>query len=492
MVKTYLIILTVYLIATFIIGIYAGKASTSMSAFYVGGRSLGPWVIATTWAATLISASTFIGVTGYGYRNGWAGVIWGGLCMSFGGILAWVLLGKRIRLISEKVNALTIPGLLFARYENKTINTIIAVMIFIFYIPMLMVQFVSSGILMESIFGIPYMWGIILFGIIVVFYTTAGGFLAVAYTDFIQAIVMVICFLFATPIILSKIGGIGNLQTALQSIDPGLLSPHGVNNAFPNILIVSWVVYYLFGSFGQPYMLIRFATAKNLKVMKLALPIAMVFITWMYFNVSVMGFGARILLPGLDAPDEALPQLIKTQLNAVLGGIMISAIFAAMMSTVDSTLHVVGTAVAKDLYSSIHPDVSEKKMLMISRLATGVVGAIGVIASMNPPDSVLELTTYGWTCLSAALFMPVVAGMFWKRFNAAGAMASMLGGGISGAIVIGLFGGISIGVHPMMIALPIAIVCGIAGSLLTPPPEKRIVDVFFDRELLNKKETPGS
>ena len=225
---------------------------------------------------------------------------------------------------------------------------------------------------------------------------------------------------------------------------------------------------------------------------KLALPIAMVFITWMYFNVSVMGFGARILLPGLDAADEALPQLIKTQLNAVLGGIMISAIFAAMMSTVDSTLHVVGTAVAKDLYSSIHPDVSEKKMLMISRLATGVVGAIGVIASMNPPDSVLELTTYGWTCLSAALFMPVVAGMFWKRFNAAGAMASMLGGGISGAIVIGLFGGISIGVHPMMIALPIAIVCGIAGSLLTPPPEKRIVDVFFDRELLNKKETPGS
>lgn len=490
MVSTYWSVLIVYLVVTFAIGIWAGRISNSTAAFYLGGRSLGPWVIAATWGATLVSASTFIGVTGYGYRNGWAGVIWGGIVMSFGGVLAWVLLGKRIRVISQKVNAITIPGLMFSRYRHQGINVIIAVMIFIFYIPMLMTQFVSAGILMESIFGVPYLWGIVLFGVIVVFYTSAGGFLAVAYTDFVQMIVMVGCFLIATPIILGKVGGLANLQATMAAIDPGLLSPHGVDNAFPTMLIFSWVVYYLFGSCGQPYMLIRFMTAKNMKALKWALPIAMVIITWMYFNVSVMGFSARVLLPDLAAADQALPQIIKTQLGAVLGGVMIAAIFAAMMSTVDSTLHTVGTAVAKDLYSRMKPGVSDRQMLRISRAVTAVVGAIGVVASMRPPGSVLELSTYGWTCLSAALFMPIVAGMYWSRFNWQGALASMLGGGLSGAVVIGVYGGISIGVHPMLIALPIAVVCGVAVTLATPPPPQDIIDDFFDPATLRLREVP--
>lgn len=491
--STYTVVLVLYLIITFIVGIFAGKIagkkSNGSEGFCIGGRTIGPWVLASTWGATLISASTVIGVTGYGWKNGWAGVIWGGICMTFGGLLAYVLLGKRLRVLSERLNTVTIPGLIFARYESEAINTIIAIMICAFYIPMLMTQFVSAGVLMETIFNIPYITGIIIFGVIVVVYTSVGGFLAVAYTDFVQAIVMVACFLVATPMILDKVGGFTGLATAMANVDPGMLSPNGVNNAFPPLLILSWIVYYVFGSCGQPYMLIRCTTARDLKTLKKALPIAMIFITWMYFNVSVFGFAGRVLMPDLAAQDAVMPAMINIQLGGVLGGIMIAAIVAAMMSTVDSTLHVVGTAVSKDVYSRLRPNATDAQVLRVSQIATLLIGVIGVAASTNRASSVLELSTYGWTCLSAALFMPVVGGLCWKRFNTAGALASMLGGGISGAVIIGLLGNFSfLGCHPFMIALPIGVICGVVATLLTPPPKKEIIDVFFDPTIMTAKD----
>ena len=491
MLNTYWIVLITYLVIVFGLGIWAAKQNTTTEAFYLGGRSLGPLVIAAAWGATLVSAATFLGVTGFGYQNGWAGVIWGGVAMTFGGLAAWVVLGKRVRLVSQKINAITMPGILFARYRNKSINMIVAAMLFLFYIPLLVVQIASAGILFETIFGVPYFWGIIIFGVIVVVYTAIGGFLAIAYSDVLQLLVMVGCFLVATPVILNNVGGVSNLHTTMASIDPGLVSIHGANNAFPTMLIISWVFYYVFALFGQPYMSIRFMAAKNLKTLKLALPIAMVIITWMYINISLFGLSARVLLPDLGAADQAMPELIRTQLSPLLGGLMVSALFAAMMSTVDSVLHVVGTAIAKDFYGNIKSDVTDKQMLNISRFATLLAGVLGLIAAMRPPASVLVLTTYAWTCLGAALFMPIVAGMYWKRFNWQGAMASVLGGGISGAVIIGVFGGMAIGVHPMFIALPIAVVCGIVVTLLTPPPPSDVIDDFFDPETLNAREVPG-
>lgn len=477
---SYIIILVLYLVATMIAGIWAGRKGNATDGFFVGGRSLGPIVIATTWAATLISSATFLGTAGYGYTSGWAGLIWGAFIMVFGGIFAWLLLAKKMRFLSGKLGALTIPNLLLSRFQDKKMNGLIAALIFIFYAPMLASQFAGAGIVFETLFGVDYIWGIFLFGILVVIYTTAGGLVAVAYTDLVQAVVMVVAYVIAIPVVLTHVGGMSNLTATLGTIDSGLLSIHGAGGYYTWAMIFSWIVYYLFGTAGQPYMLIRFFAIKDKKALKLALPIAMGVILICYFGTGLMGLSARAMIPDLTAPDYAMPQIAIKFLNPVLGGLLLSAVFAAMMSTVDSLLHVVGTTVAKDLIQqNLRPNMSNQGLLKVSRYATVACGVCGLLLAIRPPQSILTLITYAWTCLAASLFMPIVAGMYWKRFNRTGAYCSILTGSIVGAVVIGVFGGIAIGVHPMLIALPSAVLAGVIGTLITKPQPQGELEAFF-------------
>ncbi|GIO18069.1 sodium/panthothenate symporter [Oceanobacillus oncorhynchi subsp. incaldanensis] len=489
----YLTILIIYLVVTLSLGLLAARSDKSLEGYYVGGRSLGSGILALTWGATLLSSATYIGTAGYAYEHGWAGPIWGAGLMVFGGIFAWLTLGKKVRVISEKIGSLTIPNLFKKRYGSNIVSGFSSVLMFIFYIPIVASQFVAVGILFETIFGLPYLWGILIFGVITTLYTSFGGFSAVARTDAFQALLMIAGFFIITPIVISKVGGFSGLQQQLSNIDSGLLEPSGAVGHFTLLMIFSWFIYYLFSTGGQPFMLVRFFSAKNVNVLKWALPIGLFMMIWVYFNITILGLGARVLIPDLSSADSAFPALIELTLNPVFGGVIVAAIFAAMMSTVDSILHVVGTSVANDLFKqNLNKQASEKTMMLISKISVLLVGVLSFALAINPPGSVLELAAYGWTCLTSALFMPMLAGLYWKKFNKYGAIASMIGGGGMGAIAIGGLGGFALGFHPYILAFPTAVIAGIIVTLLTQnrnsEETRKINEVFFSKSNSNDKK----
>ena len=467
MTKMYWIVLIAYLAIVFFIGLYCSRKNASgQGDMTLGGRSLGPFVLAATWAATQMSAATFIGGPGMCYSGGWASMLWGVACMIPFISLAWFLLPKKLRNISERVGAVTVPGLLRARYTG-----FLAVMMLIAYIPVVTAQISAAGVVFQNIFGVDYIWGIVIFGGLIVLYTGAGGYLAVCYTDFVQAIFMIVGLVIAVPIAVTSAGGLTQMNETLRAIDPGMLEPNGVGGTWTWALIISWLIYYGFQSLGQPYTIVRYMSVKNTKVFKTSFVAMIIFYTFAVGGCCLIGLAARCLISDLPlGQDYALVELVKRTCHPLVGGVVIAAIFAACMSTVDSALHVVGTAISVDLYKDcINPDCTPEKERRIFTLAILVVGIVSLIMAVNPPESIMALLTYGVATLVAMMFMPIVAGIFWKRFNLKAAFASSAVGGSLALFWFVVMKGTASGIHPAGVAIPAAIIVGVVVALLTKP-----------------------
>ena len=481
----YWAVLIVFLVIVFIAGLLCTRTNAENHAdVALGGRSLGPYVLAATWAATQMSAATFIGGPGMCYSGGWASMLWGVACMVPWISLAWFLLPKKLRNISERVGAVTVPGVLRARYKSRKYTGFLAIMMLIAYVPVVTAQISAVGIIFENIFGVDYILGILIFGGLVVIYTGAGGYLAVCYTDFVQAIFMVLGLIIAVPIAVSSAGGLTQMNATLTSIDPGLMEPTGVGGSWTWALIASWLIYYAFQSLGQPYTIVRYLSVKNNKVFKSSFIIMIVFYTFSVVGCCLIGLAARCLISELPlGQDYALVELVKRTCHPIIGGIVISGIFAACMSTVDSALHVVGTAISVDLYKDcINPNCSKKKEQRVFMLATLIVGVASLLMAVNPPESVMALLTYGVATLVAMMFMPIVAGIFWRRFNLKAAFASSIVGGFLALFWFVVMGGTASGIHPAGIAIPAAIIVGVIVALATKPQPDEELDPFFQEE----------
>lgn len=486
----YLAVLIAYLVICFIIGIYTSRKGAANGDMAIGGRSLGPFVLAATWAATQMSAATFIGGPGMAYSGGWASVLWGVACMIPFISLAWFLLPKKLRNISERVGAVTVPGLLLARYKSKKYTAFLSVLMLIAYVPVVTAQISSAGIVLQNILGIDYTIGILLFGGLVVIYTSAGGYLAVCYTDFVQAIFMVVGLVVAVPSVLSAAGGLGTVNANLAAIDPGMMSPFGVGGTWTWMLIISWLIYYGFQSLGQPYTIVRYLSAKDTKVFKTGFVTMIIFYTFCVGGCCLIGLAARTLISDLPlGQDYALVEVVKQTCSPIIGGVVVASIFAACMSTVDSALHVVGTAISRDLFKDfLKPDCTPKQERRVYILGTAVLGIASLIMAVEPPKSVMNLLTYGVATLVAMMFMPIVAGIFWKRFNLKAAFASSAVGGVLALFWFIVMGGTASGIHPAGVAIPAAIIVGIVVALLTKPqPEEELAPFFHEEDKLFSK-----
>ncbi len=475
----------VYLIFVFSIGFYAGKVSSSQQSFFmeeyfIGSRSFGGFVLAMTFVATYISASSYVGGPGAAYKYGLAWVFLAMIQLPTA-VLTLTVLGKKFAIIGRRINAVTLNDFLRRRYENHWVVILGALCVLVFFVAAMSAQFIGGARLFEVLTGVSYRWSLSVFAVTVVAYTTVGGFRAVALTDAIQGVIMLVGVLIALFGIVNAGGGMGNVIMKLKEIDPGLITPFGPDNFITKSFILSFWVLVGFAVVGLPQSAVRCMSYRDSR----SLHRGIIFSTFsLGFILLVMHFTGAIgqaILPGLEVGDRVVPSIVLKVMPSVMAGIFLAGPVASIMSTIDSQLILAAAAVVKDLYVNyINPNAESKVLMQLSIAFTALLGVIVFMVSLNPPPLLIWINLFAFGGLEAAFLWPTVFGLYWKRANAAGALASMVVGVGTYVVLsqwkIALFGP---KVNAIVPTLLFSLVTFISVSLMTPKPKEEILDLFF-------------
>lgn len=477
-----LIPIILYLLATFLVGGYYHKYLQNKKAgfkeeFFIGGRSLGPLVLAFTMMASAASAGTFIGATGLGYQVGfsWILIIFTQVGM---GVYILGILGKKFAIIARRINAVTLTDFLRERYESHAVVIASSLGIIIFIGAYMVAQFVGGARILEAVTGLPYHWGLIIFGASVVIYTTYGGFRAVAMTDAIQGILMIIGGVVLWVIIMVKTDGFGSLISQLAIEHPDLVTLPGGNGTTPAMLF-SYFLLFGIAVVGLPHASVRGMTFKDAKTMHRGIIYACIIMALFSVGFAALGPLIRVLNPGVEVADLALPLLILELVPGWVAGLILAAPIAAIMSTVDSMLLVTSSSVVKDIYLNyINPNASDKKVSKLSFFTTIIIGTAVVLISLTPPDLIQHIVVFAIGGLEATFFAVIVFGLYWKRANKWGAISSMAVGFISYVIGAQWFDS-PFGMHEIAIALFLNVLFMVMISYLTEKPSDRLIEKFW-------------
>mgnify|MGYP002656003750 CR=1 FL=1 len=435
-----LIPLVLYLLFVFGVAWYAYQKRSSgkfLNEYYVGSRSMGGFLLAMTTVATYISASSFIGGPGAAYKFGLGWVL-----LSMIQVPAiWLTLGtlgKKFAMLARQTDSITINDLLFARYQNKIVVYLACLSLLFAFFGMMVVQFIGAGRLLETSLGLPYEWSIGIFALVIGLYTFIGGFRAVVLTDTIQGMVMLVGTILLLGATLMATGGIDNAMTTLNTIDPRLLTPTGVDDKLSATFMLSFWVLVCFGLIGLPHTAVRAMAYKDSRSLHQGILVGTVVMTVLVLGMHLAGVLARAVIPELDVPDKVIPTLMMTVLPPFVAGIFLAAPMAAIMSSIDSMLIQSSSTLIKDLYLSIKPDAihNEHKIKRYSTTLTlGFTIILAIVAMLNPPDMLIWLNLLSFGGLEATFLWVLVFGLYDKKANATGAICSMVAGLTSYAII---------------------------------------------------------
>jgi len=460
-----------YFVVVFAIGWYGLRATRDEKDYWIAGGELGWFTGGATMAATHTSAGTFVGTIGVMYTAGWS--------------FAWVLLSIPLaywfmvavlapRFTRQK--ELTLPAFIETRYYGKGIRGLAAVIILVATVIFIQAQIVAAGLIANTVFGISTAWGMVAFTTILLVYTVVGGMVAVVYTDAFQLIVMGLGALFAVPLALRHVDGLGGLLTLVESAHPLVFTWE----TMPATLLLTIGLSFFLGGIATPEKLIRLYAMKDMRTIRRGVLFAIIMILAINLLVFVLALVAIVLFPNLPTGDLAMPMLATAVLPATLGALMLAAITAAMMSTVDSLLIVAGSALSVDIYQNlINPDVSPGRRLWVGRLGILVVGSVPVLLLRGGvgEGELVQFIVLLFTALMASAFvMPVVGGIVWKRATKEGAGAAMVGG-VAATFAWEVFGPSA--VEPVLLGFLVSATLFVLVSLATPPPPSSALDPYF-------------
>jgi len=627
--------------AAYIVGVLALAAISNrlrsskifLSEYFLGSRSLGVWAFALTFAATSASGGSFIGFPAKVYSHGWIVALWIGSYMIFP-VFVMGLLSKRINQVARKTGAITIPDVLRDRFESPALGLTATLFMVVFLSVNLIAQFKGGSVILQTMLegntlfedfkltvsqatsGVPWLAGVtpgylislVVFALVVIAYTTYGGFRAVVWTDVLQGFLMVLGVVVLLPMALYQAGGMANvtqkmndmtppqlaeleisrpaedlarrivpkrtwleisargdqprrvfrlkqeivfeensstaLTTARQGspkqtksipaielttvehveqieIDPALGSlqievlrskdyrygsgKRGVyvtgpgpsetqeEGFLPFSLAISFFIMWAFSGAGQPGNMVRQMAFKDSRTLKRSIFTLSIYYSLIYFPIVIIFCCARVLLPGWEVePDRIMPEMARAVTEAAgwpwLAGLLVAAPFAAVMSTLGSFLLMISSSAVRDVYQrSVNPRASEKTVRRLTYLVTILVGTGAMLAAVKPPQFLQDLIIFTGTGLSASFLVPVGVSLYWRRSNGYGALAAMIAGGGT-QLALYLWNGdvehpLRLGnFHPVVIAMTVSLAAHVAVSLLTPPPERRLVRRFFYRE----------
>nr|WP_306798719.1 sodium/proline symporter PutP [Oceanobacillus saliphilus] len=489
-----------------VIGLIMYRRTNNLSDYVLGGRNLGPGVAALSAGASDMSGWLLLGLPGAIYAAGMSEA-WMAVGLAIGAYLNWQFVAKRLRVYTEvSANSITLPDFLENRFKDKShiLRVLSALVILLFFTFYTSSGMVAGAKLFEASFGLSYDTALWIGAIVVVGYTLLGGFLAVAWTDFIQGILMFLALIVVPIVALNEMGGWNAAVQAVGEIDSTHLNMvQGVSM----IAIISSLAWGL-GYFGQPHILVRFMALRSAKDVPKARFIGT---AWMVLglygaiftgfvglafistqDVSVLGgFGIQVGsengIQMLADPEKIFIAFSQLLFHPVIAGILLAAILSAIMSTIDSQLLVSSSAVAEDFYKAIfRKKASGKELVWVGRIATVMIALIAVIIAMNPESSVLELVSYAWAGFGAAFGPLIILSLFWKGVTRNGALAGIL----SGALTVIVWGDILEGgifdLYELLPGFLISMVIIVIVSLLgKPAPE---VEAEFDQAVRITKE----
>ncbi len=495
-----LIVVAIYLAGMLAIGFKYSKNSTSED-FYLGGRKLGPIVTAMSTEASDMSAYLLMGVPGLAFFCGVAEAGWTAIGLSLGTYLNWLIVAKRLRRYSAKVNAITVPDFLAARFRDNTklIETLGAIVIIIFFVPYTASGFSACGKLFNSLFGFDYMPSMILSAIVIVAYCTAGGFMAASITSLIQGIVMTFALIVVLIFGINTVGGWSNVVANASQVT-GYLDFFASSNILTGrtgdygfITIVSTLAWGL-GYFGMPHVLIHFMAIESDEKLSFSRRVASVWVVislGVAIIIGIVGFamanlGALALPESQSAAENMIVNVAGLLskvgiLPAIIGGVIIAGILAATMSTADAQLLAAASGVTHNLVNDVFGiKLDDKKSMLIARLTVIGVAVLGVIFAGDPTSSIFRVVSFAWAGFGATFGPIMIFALFWKRTNKYGAIAGM----ISGAVMIFVWkflvaplGGV-FAIYELLPAFIISCVFIVVVSLVTAAPEKAIVEEF--------------
>lgn len=471
----YSIVLGLYLALLIALGLLMGRRTRSAEDFYIGGRQVGPWVTAFSFVAAYFSSVVIVGGGAFGYRFGMSTLWIAATNVLLGCTLVWIVLGRRLWQFTKRLDTMTIPGFIGRRYGSREAEVFSAAIIFVFMIVYNVSVLVGMGRIMEGLMGIPYTTSVLIAGLIILLYVCVGGYLAVVWTSFVQAWIMIFGLLLLTFATLRQVGGLTAANLKLAAIDPGFVETPGVwgwGGLISFALIVS------LGVWGMPQLLVRFYSMKSTRVLRLGTVLATLGGA-MAVLPYLSGALSRLLLPALENPDLAIPLLTERVLNPWGGAIFLAGVMAAGMSTFSSVLIIVSGAIVRDLRratpsaSRREPAAGARRDVFLGRLASLAAGLIALATAYRPPALVLVITAFAWAVIASACLWPVVLGVYWRRGTRMGAVSSMVAGT---AVALGwMAAGSPMGIHGFIPGVIVSLVVFVAVSLVTPPPDPALI-----------------
>lgn len=493
--------IAVYLVAMLAIGIYYMKKNNSADDFYLGGRTLGPLVTAMSAEASDMSSWLLMGLPGVAYLCGLPEASWTAIGLAIGTYVNWLIVAKRIRRYSQKIGSITIPDFFSLRYKDQhnILNFIAAVIIIIFFIPYTASGFAACGKLFSSLFGVEYVTAMIISAIVIVGYTTLGGFLAASTTDFVQSIVMTIAIIVVLGFGINVAGGMDAVIANAQEL-PGYLdltkgynAVTGEASSYGFIPIVSTLAWGL-GYFGMPHILLRFMAIKDAKKLTLSRRVATVWVVISLFVATMIGIVSLSVskagvIPTFTTSGDAETVIVETAgaistygiFPAMVAGIILAGILAATMSTADSQLLAASSSVSQNIMNDVFGlKMSEKMQMVVARITVLIISLIGIVLARDPQSSVFNIVSFAWAGFGATFGPVVLFALFWKRSNKWGALAAMVSGGAMVFIwkyLVRPIGG-AWDIYELLPAFIVACVAMVVVSLLTKAPSEDIVKEF--------------
>lgn len=424
----------VYMVGMLFIGYYAYKRTSNLTDYMLGGRSLGPAVTALSAGASDMSGWLLMGLPGAMFATGLSSA-WIVIGLTLGAWANWLYVAPRLRTYTEFANdSITIPAFLENRFNDSTkilrlFSGVIILIFFTFYVSSGMV---SGGVLFNSILNLEYHTGLWIITGVVVAYTLFGGFLAVSWTDFVQGIIMIIALVLVPIVTIFHIGNPSDAISEIRSIDFALLDIFKGTSLLGIISLFAWGL----GYFGQPHIIVRFMAISSVKEIKKARRIGM---SWMIFSsIGAMLTGflgiAYYSKQGLEIsdPETIFIELGNILFHPIITGFLISAILAAVMSTISSQLLVTSSSLTEDLYKTFfRRSATDKELVFVGRLSVLAVSILALWLAWEQNNTILGLVSYAWAGFGAAFGPVIILSLYWVRMTKWGALAGMVMGALT-------------------------------------------------------------
>ncbi|MGP9722478.1 sodium/proline symporter PutP [Corynebacterium sp. AOP40-9SA-29] len=486
--------IAIYLVIMLLIGYAAYRKTTGHEDYMVGGRALPPWVAALSSGASDSSGWIMMGLPGAVYLGGLVEA-WIAVGLGIGVYVNWKVIAPRLRAYSQvSKNSITLPSFFENRTRDKTriLRIVAGVIVLVFFTLYVSSGMVAGGVFVEGSLGGNYMVGMLIVSGVTILYTLVGGFLAASWTDVVQGIMMVLALIAVPVAALFAVGGIGEVTSTVNDIDPSYFSLVGEGLSTATILtIVSGLAWGL-GYIGQPHILVRFMALRSSADARRGRHIA---VGWTYVLMlgsilsGIIGLAYFTHSGGsLDNPETVVLVLAQTLLHPLVAGFILAAVLAAIMSTMSSQLIVTSSALIEDLFKVARKNPPpDHTLLVYGRVGVLVIAAVAAVLALSPSDTILGLVSFAWAGFGAAFGPIVLLSLLWRKLTNWGALAGMI---VGAASVFG-WNALDTGLYELLPAFILALVTTMAVSLITYQRNEEIETEFAaSSELVATEKAP--